>query len=157
MYLDFGVLARERFGAGQAKYKFRPFNDPDTVLAHLRVWLHLTVLSLLIWLCSAGHVLAGGSPETTLVVVNANSIESRQIANYYVALRDIPATNVVWLDGVPASPNIDIKTFRERIWKPIRTYLLEHGLDDQQRFNVVFYFGQNVDRPEPDGDSGEDT
>jgi len=71
------------------------------------------------------------------VVVNANSIESRRIANHYVALRDIPSTNVVWLDEVPESPKIDIETFRERIWRPIRTYLREQGLDDQ--IDVIAY------------------
>ncbi len=71
------------------------------------------------------------------MVVNADSIESRQVANYYVALRDIPAANVVWLDEVPDSPKIDIETFRERIWKPIRAYLQEQGLDDQ--IDVIAY------------------
>ena len=71
------------------------------------------------------------------MVVNAESTESRQIANYYVALRAIPSTNVVWLDEVPGSPKIDISTFRERIWKPIRTYLREQGLDDE--IDVIAY------------------
>jgi len=71
------------------------------------------------------------------VVVNAGSIESRTIANHYVALRDIPGTNVVWLDEVPGSPSIDIRLFRERIWNPILTYLQAHGLEDQ--IDVIAY------------------
>jgi tetratricopeptide (TPR) repeat protein len=107
------------------------------VLASLLVSLRLAVLGLLFWLVPAARVLAGGGPETTLVVVNADSIESREIANYYVALRGIPSSNLVWLEGVPSSPKTDIKSFRERIWKPIHAYLKEQELDDQ--IDVIAY------------------
>ncbi len=106
-------------------------------LARLHIRSPLPVISLLLGLLSAHPVQAGGSPETTLVVVNADSVESRQVANHYVALRDIPRTNVAWLDQVPASPRIDIKAFREQIWKPIRSYLQEHRLHDQ--IDVIAY------------------
>ena len=58
-------------------------------------------------------------------------MESRQIANHYLSMRDIPRTNLVWLDQVPESPRIDIDSFREHIWKPIKTYLRKHDLEDQ--------------------------
>ncbi len=73
----------------------------------------------------------GGGPETTLVVVNADSALSLKIANAYVALRDIPQSHLVWLHDVPSLETIDVGTFRERIWNPIRKFILSHGLDGQ--------------------------
>jgi uncharacterized protein (TIGR03790 family) len=43
-------------------------------------------------------VQAGGGPENVLLVVNANSDDSKTIANHYIALRKIPPNNVVYLD-----------------------------------------------------------
>ncbi|MDJ0862978.1 MAG: tetratricopeptide repeat protein, partial [Gammaproteobacteria bacterium] len=105
--------------------------------ARLRIWPPRSVIGLVMGLLSAGPLQAGGSAETTLVVVNTHSTESRQVANHYVALRDIPPTHVVWLDQVPASPRIDIQAFRERIWKPVRAHLKTHGLEDH--IDVIAY------------------
>lgn len=91
----------------------------------------LLVPALLMWVLQLSSAWAGGSPETTLVVVNAASPVSLTIANAYVRMRDIPASHVVWLDDVPAVDSIDIKTFRTRIWKPIRDYITAHHLDEE--------------------------
>ncbi len=74
--------------------------------------------------------LAGGGPETTLVVVNADSPTSLRVANDYVRMRDIPANHVLHLDHVPAAPVIPIDAFRERILQPIEDYLKSRGLAD---------------------------
>ncbi len=100
-------------------------------LVRLCACRRLWTIAVLLGLFAAGHTQAGGSPETTLVVVNGDSMESRQIANHYLSMRDIPRTNLVWLDQIPESPSIDIDSFRERIWKPIKTYLQKHDLEDQ--------------------------
>lgn len=43
------------------------------------------------------------------------------------------------------------------IWNRVSDYNDEHGVDDDERFNVVFYFGQNVDRTDFDEiERGED-
>ncbi|MGA7800614.1 MAG: PA14 domain-containing protein [Gammaproteobacteria bacterium] len=75
--------------------------------------------------------LAGGGPETTLVVVNGDSPLSVRIANDYVRLRDIPANHLVRLHHIPSLSGISIDMFRERIWGPIRSYLDSSGLAGQ--------------------------
>jgi len=52
---------------------------------------------------------AGGSPETTLLVVNADSPLSLTVANHYVKLRQIPENHVVWLHDIPALDKIGIQ------------------------------------------------
>ncbi|WP_162276067.1 tetratricopeptide repeat protein [Roseimaritima ulvae] len=61
---------------------------------------------------------AGGGPENVVVLVNSRSAASKQIANFYVSLRDIPAGNVIYLDEVPEGESTDVETFRETILKP---------------------------------------
>ena len=41
---------------------------------------------------------AGGGPENVLLLVNSNSLNSKTIANHYIALRNIPPSNVVYID-----------------------------------------------------------
>lgn len=97
------------------------------------------VIWVLIGIILPAVVSAGGSPETTLVVVNADSPASLQIANAYIKLRDIPPSHVVRLQRVPIQGRIDIETFRERIWKPIRDYLWEHHLEGE--IDTIAYSG----------------
>lgn len=53
------------------------------------------LLLLLLVALPSSRSQAGGGPENVLVVVNSLSEESRTIANHYVRLRGIPASNVV--------------------------------------------------------------
>lgn len=62
---------------------------------------------------------AGGSSENVLLVVNADSASSKLIANYYIALRDIPVQNVVYLNGIPDTETTTLDVFRESILKPV--------------------------------------
>jgi len=73
---------------------------------------------------------AGGGPETTLLVVNADSPLSVRIANAYARLRDIPASHIAWLEDVPSLERISVDQFRERIWRPIRAHMEGGGLED---------------------------
>lgn len=102
--------------------------------------LLLCALCLLCVLATPG--MAGGGPETTLVVVNARSPASLRVANHYAKLRGIPATHLCPIDGVPNLLVIDADTFRERIWAPIERYLEEHELTDE--IDVIAY---SVDFP----------
>jgi uncharacterized protein (TIGR03790 family) len=43
-------------------------------------------------------LVAGGGPENVLLLVNANSDDSKTIANHYIAWRKIPPNNVLYLD-----------------------------------------------------------
>jgi len=85
----------------------------------------------------AGHALAGGGPENLLLVVNGDSPVSLQIANTYVQLREIPPQHVLWLQDIPYPDSITIDTFRNRIWKPIREFITEHGLEDE--IDIIAY------------------
>ena len=46
---------------------------------------------------------AGGSPESTLIVINPGSAESMYLGNYYKNARNIPDCNVMYVDPAPAS------------------------------------------------------
>ncbi len=99
--------------------------------------LPLPCVAALLVLFVAPSVRAGGGPETTVVVVNADSPRSLQVANEYVRLRRIPATHVCVLGDVPGGPITDIEAFRERIWKPLRAWLESRSLFD--RVDLIAY------------------
>ena len=68
---------------------------------------------------AAPSLLLAASPESTLLVVNADSWASRSVANEYVRLRGIPAQNVVHLHSLPGFEGVDVEAFREKILKPV--------------------------------------
>jgi len=86
---------------------------------------------------TASLALAGGGPETTLVVVNAASPVSRHVANEYVRLRDIPQSHVVYLEGVPHLGAVGLDLFLKEIWEPVRKHMAEHGIAD--RIDLITY------------------
>src|SRR6516165_579357 len=45
-----------------------------------------------------GHVLAGGTPENILILVNPANAESMYLGHYYQNARNIPASNVLYID-----------------------------------------------------------
>jgi len=92
---------------------------------------------LLFPLLAASLALAGGGPETTLVVVNAASPVSRHVANEYVRLRDIPQSHVVYLDGIPHLGAVGLDVFLEKIWEPVRRHMADHGIAD--RIDLITY------------------
>ena len=77
------------------------------------------ILMAVFFLFGPAALFAGGGPENVLVVVNADSASSKMLANYYVAGRNIPAQNVVYLSGIPDKEIMDLKIFRDDILKPI--------------------------------------
>ena len=95
---------------------------------YLHVMRYLLIVLTLFSLIVPLPAVAGGSPETTLLVVNADSPLSLTVANTYSRLREIPANHVVWLHDIPSLGRINIKTFRERIWAPVRKYMDKQGL-----------------------------
>lgn len=84
------------------------------------------LLFTLVWNGSVGW--AGLSSSDVVVVVNGESFNSRTLANHYVALRKIPAVNVVVLDRVPSSELIGVEEFRSRILKPLFSEIDRRGL-----------------------------
>ena len=87
-----------------------------------------TAALLLVAVAGAAPARAGGGPETTVVVVNADSPVSRRVANAYARLRRIPASHLIDVPGVPSLGIVSLETFRERLWKPVKTALEERGL-----------------------------
>lgn len=61
---------------------------------------------------------AGGGPENVLLLVNQNSAESLTVANYYIRLRQIPPSNVLYLDWAGNPAQVSGRTFRDKILKP---------------------------------------
>lgn len=98
--------------------------------------------SILAGLLLCAVAVAGGGPETTLLVVNADSPMSRLVANEYAALREIPRSHVVFLGGVPLHGTVPLAFFLDRIWKPVDAHMKEHGLEGQ--IDLVVY---SVDFP----------
>ena len=84
----------------------------------LRIAGLLTLISV-ICLCGTNTVQAGGGPENTVLVVNVDSMASLSIANEYIALRNIPARNVIYLDGITDKQLWDLKNFKAKILGPI--------------------------------------
>jgi hypothetical protein len=77
------------------------------------------VLAGLILVRIPSIALAGGGPENLVLVVNADSGASKLIANYYIAGRNIPASHVIYLNGIPDKELIPFEIFLENILKPI--------------------------------------
>ena len=88
-----------------------------------RVFICLIVMSQ--------YLMAGGGPEAVALIVNANNEHSKEIANYYAQLRDIPEINVIYLEQVPDKNTISLEDFRTLILLPIFAQLKQRGIDQQ--------------------------
>lgn len=76
------------------------------------------LLVCIAWALATPAALAGGGPENVFLLVNANSDSSKTIANHYVALRKIPATNVMYIDWKGSVEFGNGKILREKILLP---------------------------------------
>ena len=108
------------------------------------VALFLALCLVRIW---TTPLFAGGSGANVAVIVNADSWASMTIANEYIALRDIPPVNVVYLRNVPGFETTSINNFREKILDPALLTLEQRGLGSQIDYLVYsadFPYGANV-------------
>lgn len=87
-------------------------------------------LALLALVAAPMAARAGTGPETTVVVVNADSPVSLRVARAYARGRGLPSSHLVFLEGVPTLGVIDLDTFRARLWGPVKRALVERGLFD---------------------------
>ena len=71
---------------------------------------------------------AGASASNWVVVVNADSLNSRTVANHYSVERNIPSRNVIVLSNIPNSDQITVDQFRELILIPILKEIESRGL-----------------------------
>lgn len=95
----------------------------------------LVVAMVFVVTFSQSHSQAQG-PENVIVAVNADSPDSLAVANHFVSLRGVPATNVVYLHGITFAENIDSessssKAFKSQILEPILTAMKVRGLEKQ--------------------------
>lgn len=86
--------------------------------------------------------LAGGGPESVLLVVNANSESSKTIANHYIEWRKIPATHVLYLDWKGSLGLVSGDEFRDGILMPIFK-----ALDDRHLTSQIDYIVYSSDFP----------
>ena len=93
------------------------------------LWIALGVAAICL---SGGRIAyAGGGPENLLLVVNSNSAASQTIANYFIDLRHIPASNVMYLDWRKSTSEIDVETLRKDLFAPIKAEIAARGLAQQ--------------------------
>lgn len=94
-----------------------------------------------------------GAHEVVLLV-NANSADSREIANHYAKLRGIPPQNLLLLDvpanfgGAPCT--ITTQQFGSLIWTPAMKLVAERGLSDHMlAWAYSAGFPSTIDYPKP--------
>jgi hypothetical protein len=74
---------------------------------------------------------AGGGPENVLLLVNANSDSSKTIANHYIKLRQIPPSNVLYVNWRGALDTCSGKNFRDLILRPTLKAIEDRSLSAQ--------------------------
>lgn len=74
---------------------------------------------------------AGGGPENLFLVVNSASWASLTVANHFIQLRKIPASNVSYIDWTGGFESLDAETFREKILAPSLDAFDRRGLKNQ--------------------------
>jgi uncharacterized protein (TIGR03790 family) len=93
-----------------------------------RLWL----LALYFLVGAGGSLaLAGGGPENVLLLVNSNSPSSKAIANTYIQLRKIPASNVVYIDWDSPIEGCGAIKFRDQILLPTLAAIKDRQLGAQ--------------------------
>ena len=88
---------------------------------------------------SAPPALAGGGPQNLLVLVNDESQESLDVANYYRRARQVPGVCLCHLQLKPAH-DVSQADYEEKILKPALAHIRENGLEGEIRV-VVFTSG----------------
>ena len=85
----------------------------------------------------APSVQAGGGPENVLLVVNPRRSDSLTVANHYVSLRQIPPSNILYLDWDGSVETITVETFRTRFLEPIFAEIDRRRL--QRQIDYIVY------------------
>lgn len=76
-------------------------------------------------------------PVNVIVVVNADSSDSRAIAKQYVSLRNVPTENVIELSDVPDGLKTSLDEFQDKILMPVLKEIDSRGLAPTAR--VIAY------------------
>ncbi len=94
---------------------------------------------------------AGGGPAETVVLVNADSAESRRVAEHYVRVRNVPPSQVCEV-RCTAELTTTIEDFVRDVVDPLRLFLAERELEERVRF-VVMTQGMPILAKTPSGRS----
>lgn len=70
-------------------------------------------------------------PANTAILINGDSWASKSIANEYIALRNIPISNVIVLHDIPDFESVSVDVFRDKILQPAFEKLKSRGVWDQ--------------------------
>ncbi|MDB2685870.1 tetratricopeptide repeat protein [Mariniblastus sp.] len=98
---------------------------------------YLWMVILIGGLCSLySRPAAAMGPENIVVVINSSSADSLAIGNYYIELRNIPPTNVIYVPKVTVLKTTDTQStqswrFQREVLGPVWTTIKERGLQDQ--------------------------
>ena len=98
--------------------------------------LWISLLTLWIGLLAPDQCRAGGTPENLILVVNAESASSLNIANHYIKWRNIPPKNVIYLTGISKTHVIGVIAFRKTILEPVLAEIKKENL--QRRSTTSF-------------------
>jgi hypothetical protein len=74
---------------------------------------------------------AGGGPQNVAVVVNPADPDSLEIANVYIELRRIPASNIFYIRWKPDLPRTPAAQFGDRLLHPLLDEIKKRGLSEQ--------------------------
>ena len=96
----------------------------------------LRVLFLIALAFAQALPVRGQTTDQVLVVVNRQSVISREIGAYYVRRRGIPLANVVTLDTKP-DEMIDRAQYEKEIEAPIAAFLKAHGFTEKILYIVT--------------------
>jgi len=91
----------------------------------------MAALAIVCVLAFGGSCFAGGGPENVFVLVNSNSADSMRIANHYVDIRQIPATNVLYIPYEGSKVVTSGKVMREQFLLPTLAAIKERKLGAQ--------------------------
>ncbi|MDB4778291.1 hypothetical protein OAG68_02425 [bacterium] len=93
----------------------------------MRNGLQKFLIALLVLVVCSASGFAGG-PENLLLVVNADSPSSMLIANHYIALRNIPERNVVYLSEIPDREVATLEQVKTKILEPVLSEIQKRKL-----------------------------
>ena len=96
-----------------------------------RLWRCWFFIALILFGGATSTCHAGGGPENLFLLVNENSATSKTIANYYVELRQLPPSHVLYLNWSGSVESTDIETFRQQILQPALESIRGRGLGEQ--------------------------
>ncbi|HOX55717.1 MAG TPA: TIGR03790 family protein [Candidatus Paceibacterota bacterium] len=86
---------------------------------------------------TASHLLAGGSGLNTVVVVNQNSANSRELGNYYCERRQVPPENVLRIAWSGGNTNWSSSEFQAVLLTPLLEMLAARQLASQIEYVVL--------------------